>query len=187
MSITPDEIVTVGGSPRTAGPRTAWDVAGWLDLVPAVSVIDGLLGLGIVKPSELLALAESRAGRRGARRAAQAFDLADGRAQSPPESVLRVRLVLAGLPRPTPQHPVMLPDGSVYHPDLPWPKYQVAVEYDGQWHADHDQLHRDRRRLNRLVAAGWIILHVTSQRLHREFPGIVREAKDALRSRGWPG
>jgi very-short-patch-repair endonuclease len=36
-----------------------------------------------------------------------------------------------------------------------------------------------------LVAEGWLVLHVTSQRLHDDFPGLVREIKAALRSRGW--
>ena len=110
--------------------------------------------------------------------------LADGRAQSPPESVLRVRLVLAGLPRPVAQFPVRI--GSVtLHPDLAWPEYLVAMEYDGLWHANADQLHRDRRRLNMLAAAGWIVLHVTSDRLRRDFRGLSAELCTALRSRGW--
>jgi hypothetical protein len=97
------EVASIGGTPRTTPLRTAWDVACWRPLVPAVTVIDGLLRLGIVDRDRLMDLAHSRAGRRWARRAARAFDLADGRAQSAPESQLRVRLVLAGLPRPVPK------------------------------------------------------------------------------------
>ncbi|MFI6239031.1 endonuclease domain-containing protein [Micromonospora sp. NPDC050795] len=113
------------------------------------------------------------------------FDLADAGAESPPESHLRVRLVLGGLPRPAVQHPVRLPTGLVLHPDLAWPQYRVAVEYDGKWHSGVEQLHRDRRRLNQLVTAGWLVLHVTSRRLHGEFPAVLREIRDALVSRGW--
>jgi very-short-patch-repair endonuclease len=113
------------------------------------------------------------------------FGLADPGAQSPTESHLRVRLVLAGLPRPVAQHPVRGPSGLVLHPDLAWPQFRVAVEYDGQWHADPDQLTRDRYRLNQLVAAGWLVLHVTGRRLHREFPALVREIRAALVARGW--
>lgn len=183
--ISADEIVTVGGVARTTPLRTAWDLTNWLDLVPAVAVLDGLLGCRLVTAGGLQALAASRYGQRGAQRAGRAFRLADGRAQSPPESRLRVRLVLAGLPPPVPQFPVRLAGGVVYHPDLAWPQFRVAVEYDGHWHATPDQLHRDRRRLNQLVAAGWIVLHVTSQRLRGDLSGVVREAGEALRSRGW--
>lgn len=179
-----DDAVLRGDLPRTAPARTAWDLATWLDPVRAVSVIDGMLGLGVLDPAALADLIEARRGRRGWRRAERALDLADGRAESPPESQLRVRLVLAGLPRPVPQYPIRLPSGLL-HPDLAWPDFKVAVEYDGQWHADADQLHLDRRRLNRLVSAGWIVLHVTSRRLAHDFGGIQREIREALWSRGW--
>jgi very-short-patch-repair endonuclease len=92
---------------------------------------------------------------------------------------------MAGLPRPVAQYPVRLSNGRVLHPDLAWPEFQVAVEYDGHWHGDTEQLHLDRRRLNQLVAAGWLVLHVTSQRMHRDFEGVVREVRMALRQRGW--
>ncbi|MGN9810535.1 endonuclease domain-containing protein [Micromonospora sp. BQ11] len=123
--------------------------------------------------------------RPGGRRASWLFGLADAGAQSPPESHLRLRLVLAGMPRPVTQHPVRLPSGLVVHPDLAWPEHRVAVEYDGQWHAEADRLHVDRARLNGLVASGWLVLHVTSRRLHRDFPGVLREVRAALTARGW--
>ncbi|WP_208646571.1 endonuclease domain-containing protein [Micromonospora noduli] len=151
----------------------------------AVTIVDSLLGQGLVGRETLAAMAARNADRPGARRARWVFDLADGGAESPPESQLRVRLVLSGLPRPAVQHPVRLPSGNVLHPDLAWPQYRVAVEYDGKWHSDVEQLHRDRRRLNQLVAAGWLVLHVTSRRLHGEFPSVLREVRDALVSRGW--
>lgn len=177
------EITIRDGVPCTTPTRTAWDVANWLADVPAVTVIDGLLRLRLVDKGDLLILAESRVGRRGATRAARVFDLADGRAESPPESRLRVRLVLAGLPRPVPQYAISLPNGNTYRVDLAWPEYRVAVEYDGQWHGDPNQIHADRRRLNQLLGAGWIVLHVTSQRLNRDFMGVVREIRAALRAR----
>lgn len=86
---------------------------------------------------------------------------------------------------PVPQCPVTLPSGIVLHPDLGWPEFRVAVEYDGQWHASADQLHRDRRRLNQLTAAGWLVFHVTSERMRRDFAGVLREVREALMARGW--
>jgi hypothetical protein len=171
--------------PRTSPTRTAWDVAGWLPLIDAVPIVDSMIGRDIVHPAELAAYASRRDGDRGAVRATRVFSLADGGAQSPPESVLRVRFVLGGLPRPVTQHPIVLPNGVTVHPDLAWPLYRVATEYDGLWHGDPDQFHLDRRRLNLLTAAGWIVLHVTSQRLHRDLDGVLREVRVALMSRGW--
>jgi hypothetical protein len=95
--------------------------------------------------------ARERFGQRGSRRSMTAFELTDGRAESRPESQLRVRLVGSGLPRPVAQLPIVLPNGLILHPDLAWEEYRVAVEYDGIWHASAAQLHRDRRRLNLLA------------------------------------
>lgn len=171
--------------PRSDPGRAAWETALWLDPVQAVAIVDSLLGQELIDRDSLAAIADRNADRPGGRRARWVFDLADSRAESPPESHLRVRLVLNGLPRPSVQHPIRLPTGFVLHPDLAWPHYRVAVEYDGKWHSDAEQLHRDRRRLNQLVGAGWLVLHVTSQRLHGEFPAVLREVRNALVSRGW--
>lgn len=51
--------------------------------------------------------------------------------------------------------------------DFAWPEHRVAVEYDGAWHAEPGQFARDRRRLNRLQAAGWTVVFVTAADLHR--------------------
>lgn len=182
-SVEASEFTVRDGVRCTTPTRTAWDVAVWLHTLPAVTVIDGLLRLGLVDREGLRVLAASQTGRRGASRAARAFDLADGRAESPPESQLRVRLVSAGLPRPVPQYEILLPNGRTYRVDLAWPECRIAIEYDGQWHGSPDQFHADRRRLNQLAAAGWIVLHVTSQRLYRDFAGVLREIRAALRTR----
>ncbi|HEV7965329.1 MAG TPA: hypothetical protein VGP57_22475 [Actinoplanes sp.] len=171
----------------TTEARTAWDIASWFDPVKAVPVLDAMLGRGLVAPAELASWLRERKGSRGWRRAALAFDLADGRAQSPPESAIRVRLVRAGLPRPEPQYPVSLPGGLTLHPDLAWPAFRVALEYDGAYHADPAHLELDRRRLNLLVGAGWVVLHATRSHLGAGFAQLAREVGAALRSAGWDG
>ncbi|SCG77706.1 Transcriptional regulator, AbiEi antitoxin, Type IV TA system [Micromonospora echinaurantiaca] len=176
--------VSVGMLQRSDPGAAAWETAVWLDPVRAVGIVDSLLARGLTTRAALADVATHNAERPGGRRASWVFGLADPGAQSPPESHLRVRLVLAGLPRPVVQHPVRLPNGLVLHPDLAWPECRAAVEYDGHWHADADQLHADRRRLNQLVSAGWLVLHVTSRRLHRDFPGVLREVRSALAARG---
>ena len=152
-----------------------------------MSIVDSLLAGGHTTEAALAHLVHQKRGQRGWRSASQVFELADAGAQSPSESILRVRLVKAGLPRPTTQCPVKTAAGLILHPDLGWNEWMVAVEYDGRWHSDPDQLHRDRRRLNLLVGAGWTVLHVTSRRLHHEMGAIVREIRSALAANGWPG
>jgi very-short-patch-repair endonuclease len=147
-----------------------------------VAIIDGMLALGLVTHDELSRVARRRRGERCARRAAAVFALADAGAQSPAESRLRVRLVVAGLPRPVTQHPVRVAGGVVLRPDLAWPEFQVAVEYDGEWHDDRRQFHRDRDRIRLLAAAGWVVVPVT-----RTSTDVVRSVRHALAERGWSG
>ena len=68
---------------------------------------------------------------------------------------------MGGLPAPVPQYVVIHDGYFVARVDLAWPRYRFAVEYDGQWHADRDQLTRDRRRTRALNAIGWYIYPVT--------------------------
>ncbi|TDC42507.1 hypothetical protein [Micromonospora sp. KC213] len=171
--------------PRSTPAFTAWESAAWLEPVRAVGIVDALLRQGLTTRAELAEVARRLAARPGGRRAQRVFDLADPGAQSPPESHLRARLVLAGLPQPVTQHPVRLPSGLVLHPDLAWPEFRVAVEYDGGWHASAEQLNRDRQHLNQLVGSGWLVLHVTARRLRDDFPAVVREVAAALSERGW--
>lgn len=166
--------------PRTDPTGAAWESAVWLEPLRSVAIVDSLLGRGLTTATALAEVAAAYVHRPGARRAQWVFGLADADAQSPPGSQLRVRLVLADFPRPVTRHPVHVPGGLVLHPELAWPQYRVAVEYDGR-----EYPHRDRLRLDQLVGAGWLVLHVTSQRLYRDFPTVAREIRAALASRGW--
>ncbi|NBE81109.1 endonuclease domain-containing protein [Micromonospora rubida] len=171
--------------PRTDPATAAWETAVWLEPLRAVGIVDSLLRKGLTTRDSLTAIGVRNADRPGGRRARWVFGLADPGAQSPPESELRVRLVLAGLPRPVARHPVRLASGLVLHPGLAWPEFRVAVEYDGDSHADAEQLHRDRWRLNQLVCAGWIVLHASGRRLRHDSPALTREVHAALAARGW--
>ena len=165
----------------TTPVRTCWDLARWVELVEAVVLVDQLVACRAVTLAGLRDYALSRAGDRGWRLALRAADLADPGSESPPETRLRVRLVLAGLPRPETQYVVRDRGRFVARVDLAWPAARVAIEYDGLWHGDPTQFHHDRRRLNRLLGTGWLVLHVTAQRLREDLPGLIRELRTALR------
>jgi very-short-patch-repair endonuclease len=97
-------------------------------------------------------------------------------------------LACAGIP-PVPQFTVRGSDGAfLARVDFAYPDLRIAIEYDGVWHADRDQLRRDRRRLNGLVAEGWAVLHLTAADL-RDPEGIVRRVRRliAARETGEPG
>jgi very-short-patch-repair endonuclease len=164
VALSPDEVVTLGRWRCTTAVRTALDLARWEPLPEAVAALDVLLARGIVGASELDESAGDFSGQ-GFRRVRRAVGLADARSQSQPESRLRVLLALAGL-HPVPQVVVRDADGAfVARVDLAFPELKLAIEYDGAWHAEPGQFARDRQRLNGLVAAGWLVLHVTAAHL----------------------
>lgn len=173
----------VDGMTVTSPERTCWDIARWLYVVEAMVVIDSLLARRVVALDQLREYALRRAGDRGWRTLMRAVRLADAGAESPQESRVRVRLVLAGLPRPETQYVVTHNGRFIARLDLAWPEYKVAVEYDGLWHDDPEQFHRDRQRLNRLLGGDWIVLHVTAKRLRDDFDAFLAEVRAALRSR----
>ncbi|SCF32983.1 hypothetical protein GA0074696_4498 [Micromonospora purpureochromogenes] len=177
------EVRLVDGCAVTTPVRTCWDLASWLDLVNAIALIDSLRHVGAVDLPELEHYLATRRGERGWRRFAQAVSLSDAGAESPPESQLRVRLVEAGLPRPVTQHVIERAGRFVARVDLAWPELKVAIEYDGLWHHDPDQFHRDRRRLNRMLGDDWIVLHVTSKRMREDFDTFLTEVRTALTTR----
>jgi hypothetical protein len=92
--------------------------------------------------------------------------LADGLAESPPETRVRLLLRGGGLPAPIAQYEIRHQGDFVARVDFAWPEVKVALEYDGAWHGEKGQFARDRRRLNRLQEAGWRVVFVTAADLH---------------------
>jgi very-short-patch-repair endonuclease len=144
------------------GTRAAWEVAATHRPDVAVPVLDEMLRLGIVGAGPLQDFAAGRAGRPGSTRARQAIELADAGAESPPESRLRLALVRRGL---APSTQVRVRDATgrvVARLDLGFPDERVGIEYDGAHHAEPGQFAKDRRRLNAVHDAGWIVVFVTA-------------------------
>lgn len=129
-------------------------------------------------PAALLRWRAGHPRARGARRLTRVVDLADPRSGSPPETRLRLLLVLAGLPRPSVQHRVVDGTGREVRFDLAYPEALPAIEYDGEAH--DDALDRDRDL--RTAALGWETLRL----LHRDLvrtPGRTVDLVRDLRAR----
>lgn len=172
------DVQQVGRFSATTPARTYVDVARWHDEGAAIAFIDAMLSASLVTAADLELQLKGSAGR-GLLRARNLIYIGDGRAESPPESVLRLRVTRAGLPPPEPQIQVWHQGKFVARVDLGWRDARVALEYDGAWHADTGQLARDRARLNALVAAGWTVIHVTAADL-RDLSGIFMQVRQAL-------
>jgi hypothetical protein len=109
--------------------RAAYDLLLRRDIPRAVADVDALLRAGLVDAGQLAVLAANRHDH-GVTPAREAVQLLDARAESPPESEVRVLLVRAGL-RPTPQLEVWDDLGLIGRVDLGFEEEKVAVEYDG--------------------------------------------------------
>lgn len=183
--VDPLDVTELRGLRHTTGLRTASDVARWEPTLEGVVLVDLLLARGVVEHAALRTRVAGFAAGPGTRRAVRAVELADRRAESPQESRARVLLVQAGFPV-VPQFEVRDDDGRwVARVDLALPELRIAVEYDGAWHGAGGQLAKDRRRLNRLTEAGWLVLHLTAADLRRPDEVAARlRALVALRRAG---
>ena len=90
----------------------------------------------------------------------------DPRAESPRESMLRVRMLDFGLPRPASQL-VVRDDREVFlaRLDFGWEEECVGIEYDGDHHREAATHSRDLGRHNRLRELGWVVFQVDAQGL----------------------
>ena len=159
--------------------RTAWDVATLERTADAVATVDGMLRAGTLDAAELAALQRGAPGRWRAQRAQRALVLADGRAQSPPESWVRVACHLAGLPAPVPQFVVVQDGVWLGQVDLAWPEVKLIVEYEGAYHFAGEQIVKDDARYERLIAAGWRVIRLLAADL-RDLDGVVARIAAAL-------
>lgn len=154
-----DDLLEVGGRLLTSPVRTAWDLCRRLPLNEAVVALDALSRAGRFDPVHLLERRTARPGARGCRGLDDVVALADPRAESPPETRLRLVLWRAGLPRPEVQYEVIDEYGFVLaRLDLAYPGAKLAIEYDGSTHFTRRQGERDRRRDAALAARGWLTL-----------------------------
>jgi len=181
--------VVIASGLRTATPlRACWDLVRHRTPADAMCFIDQFLRKELVTVAELEKYGWAHQGEPGCRRMIEAARLADSGAESPQESRSRVLFMQAGVPKPVTQHIITDRGRFVARADMAWPDYQVAMEYEGfAYHSSRQDLARDRARLNRQAVAGWLVIHVTADRLHRDLAGVVEEVLAALRSRGWPG
>lgn len=142
---------------RMTTPQRTWrDLAATLSPPALLAVTDQLLRF-LCTSAELHAQLALRPSGRGSARARAVLPVADPRAESPMESVLRWLLHAAGVPRPDLQHVIWTPAGQ-FRADFAWPERKVLVEFDGAIHREGRVFLRDLRRQNALVAAGWTVL-----------------------------
>jgi very-short-patch-repair endonuclease len=167
-----------GGIPVTTPEATAVRLAAALPHDEAVAAVDQVVASGVVDLAPIRTRAAAGQGP-GSARARAVCLLADGLAQSPRETWLRLELLRAGLPAPVAQHRIVHEGRFLARVDFAWPERKLAVEYDGLWHGEPGQFARDRRRLNQVHGAGWRVVFVTTAD-HADPRRIMAEIARAL-------
>ncbi|GAA1859659.1 hypothetical protein ACFQZV_01035 [Microbacterium koreense] len=193
--------VTAHFSPRdlravvmASGLRVTTPVQTWVALSGNMSTVE-LVGIGDhllrrKRPDatlgQLQRAVDRAAGRHGVKRLREALELIRPRTDSVRETQVRLLLTDAGLPEPRVNAPLHDLEGRfIRHGDMVYPEYGVLVEYDGEQHrTDDEQYHRDKRQLEQLIAAGWIVVHVLKADM-RDHAGVAQRVRRALHARGW--
>lgn len=129
-TIRPAELSSWFGVAVTNVPRTLVDLARH-DRWDGIIAADAGLRAGLVTRREIDRALARASGWPGVRRARTTLSLADPRAESPLESLTRLRLHYSGLPMPEPQ--VWIRVGSIrYRVDLCWQVQRLILEVDGR-------------------------------------------------------
>lgn len=163
LDVGEDDVVVIDGI-RVLAPARVWiDVSRVLSLPRLLALTDAIISRRhpLATFDELMVIHEQFAGARGAKARERALELADDRAESPRESMVRLILIDAGLP--SPQCNVEIRDGRrfVARVDMLYPEARLIIEYDGDHHRDPDQWSRDQIRRAELEALGYRYVTVT--------------------------
>ncbi|MCW2615931.1 MAG: hypothetical protein JWN08_2925 [Frankiales bacterium] len=149
----------LGAIPVTTAARTVVDVARTQPVRRALVVADAALARGL-DPGELATTAAELARWPGGRRAVEVVRGADGRAETPLESLTRWAYAEQGLPPPESQVELYGPDGQLLgRVDFLWRAQRVIGEADGMGKYDvPGSLREEKRREERLRRAGFEVV-----------------------------
>ena len=184
MSQLDGDVVNVDGVRVTSALRTCFDLMRRRHLVESVVVADAFAWSQALDLTTLAVYAADRRRWPHVRAARTAISLASAGVRSPGESRLRMVVVLAGLPEPRVNVPML--QGSTAQvlgiPDLlVIGRRTVGLEYDGAYHEDDEQRIRDRQRERRLlVAAGLPLLRYDREALWSQRELVVEEVSAAV-------
>jgi very-short-patch-repair endonuclease len=142
----------------TSPLRTVLDCARYLPFGEALAIADSAVRSGKVQPEILKAAAQALRGA-GRRKAIRVADLLDGRSESALESMLRARLIEAGITGFIPQYRISGDRGFTARVDLANPELRIVLEADSfAFHGTRSALRKDCRRHVNLAMCGWLLL-----------------------------
>ena len=164
----PADVDLVAGVRVTTLARTAVDVARARGRAAGVVAADAVLARGV--PREELEAVVERMGRwSGVQQARAAVSFADGRSESPLESLGRLRFAEQGLPAPQLQAWLGDEFGPIARVDHHWAAHRTIAEADGALkYRNPADVFEEKRREDRLRDAGYEVVRYTwDEALHR--------------------
>lgn len=176
----------VDGVPVTSPARTIIDVARTVGLESGVCAGDEAIRRGLVTRSDLQGEADAARGRSGAARARALPALTSGLAESVLESLIRLILVLGGVPEPDLQVWLGVRGGERFRVDLYWREWRLIGEADGfaKYGTGQEQIrgswNAERRRQRQLEDAGYVVIRWTWEDL-RHPRRIIDQVERAMR------
>jgi hypothetical protein len=158
-NLLPEDIMELGGVRISTPIRTAWDLGRRRSTERSLAALDQMLRLRVFSKEHLVAGVDRFRGMRWVTTLRVMAPLADPRAESPPESVLRLRWIEVRLPAPEPQLEVWDAGELLAWLDLANERLRFAAEYDGiEWHSSPQQRDHDRGRRTAVERrADWLI------------------------------
>lgn len=190
LRVSNTDIATTNGIRHTSPARTWCDLAQSLDVLDLVAVGDYLIHwrLPLTSAAGLAEALAHHPGRRGRGRAIEALEFLSDRAESRPESRLRVLLNWQGLPDPHINHVIVdTEDGKHLRTDFALRQYRVLLEYQGDYHRSKvGQWRKDMTRRSRLESMGWVVMDLNADDLRdpAELAARIRATIDLQVARG---
>lgn len=137
----------------------------------------------LITPEELSRAVADQRRRPGIVQARRALELVRVGADSPPETLLRLALISAGLPEP--QLQIRLDPDDPYSPvgDAGYRTQRIVLQYDGAHHFTSEQQAHDQRRNAEFEADGWAVVIANREDLRENFRRVTRRLATLLAAR----
>ena len=177
-TLTEADVTVIDNIPATTVARTLLDIGGVItqrQLERAFDQADILEALDGRAIDDQLARNPTRAGAKAVRRVLAEHYIGSTPTENEFEEAFLTLTRSLGLPDPRAQFYIDPRDGDPpIRADFAWPEHRIAVETDGQrTHGTRVAFETDRRRDQRLIAAGWTVIRTTWRQLTQR-PGELR-------------
>jgi predicted transcriptional regulator of viral defense system len=182
-TLTESDVTVVNGIPTTTIPRTLFDLGEAItarQLERAFDQADAMQALDLNEITDQLARNATRTAAKAVRHLLKTHYIGSTPTENEFEDRFLALTRSLGLPDPTPQFYIDPGDGEpLIRADFAWPDRKIVVETDGRkTHGTRQSFESDRRRDQRLTAAGWTVIRTTwrqlTQRPHELKPVLLK-------------